>query len=118
MSRSLRVALLILLQGLGSALAAAPTVAPQTMTVMKAEPGEHAAMPCHDDAERAAAMPCCDEDQACRCTAACFGGSAPLPRGITSMALPPLRPATTASPPAPLPAHPHPPLRPPASAVS
>lgn len=86
MLRSLRATLLILIllvQGLGNAFAAAPSALRAAINA-GTESVEAAALPCHDDAEAAATMACCD-DGSC-CATVCFGavpGLAPAATDLT-----------------------------------
>jgi hypothetical protein len=115
MTRPLRAVLLVLvllLQGLAQAWALPPPSAP-------AAAQEPSAMPCHDDASMTDRMPCCDDGPDCRCSAACFGATGALaPTFAIPGAVPAPQDTVAAAPPAPLPAHPLPFLRPPASSAS
>lgn len=113
MTRPLRAVLLVLvllLQGLAQAWALPPSVAAAQ---------EESAMPCHDGADKGDRMPCCDDAPDCRCSAACLGAIGALAPALPmpgEMRAPPL--SVAAMPPVPLPAHPRPLLRPPASHAS
>lgn len=117
MRRTLRTSLLILvllLEGLGTALAMPPVTAAPVDEVHTP-----AAMPCHDDGGTQAEMPCCDDGGDCRCSMNCFGASSALAPARAELALP-LRRAGDGHlhPPALLPAHPQRLLRPPASSLA
>jgi hypothetical protein len=115
MTRPLRAVLLVLvlmLQGLAQAWALPPPAA-------SAVAQDESAMPCHDGADMPDRMPCCDDEPDCRCSPACLGATgalAPVLPAAGEMPSPPV--AVAAVPPVPLPAHPSPLLRPPASFAS
>jgi hypothetical protein len=115
MTRPLRAALLVLvllLQGLAQAWALPPPSAPHAAQ-------EESAMPCHDGADMPERMPCCDDEPDCRCSAACLGATGALaPAFVIPGEVPPPQAAVAVAPPVPLPAHPWPLLRPPASSAS
>ncbi|WP_341921525.1 hypothetical protein [Hydrocarboniphaga effusa] len=112
MPKSIRAFLLILVvlvEGLSSALAMAPMKAMSEQTVVET-------MPCHDQASVPAKMPCCDDQKSdCHCNPNCFGALtalAPLLSAIdgfvpsrfekspAAVALPPVRPDRLLRPPA------------------
>lgn len=71
MPKSVRAFLLVfmvLVEGLGSAWATAPTAG-----VIEQKPMAMAAMPCHHDTPAPAKMPCCDDQSGHHCDPNCLG---------------------------------------------
>lgn len=107
--KALLLILVVLVEGLGSALSMAPTIAMPEQTAVKA-------MPCHDPVSMPAKMPCCDDQKSdCHCDPNCFGVLTVLAPPISAIdgfvlsrfekipavvALPPARPDRLLRPPA------------------
>lgn len=110
--RAFLLILVVLVEGLGSAWAMAPTAAAPRQTMNQA-------MPCHDGGSMPSKMTCCKDRSDCHCSPNCFGAMAamaPLLSAIDGFAAPAFVkiPAVAAL----LPAHPDRLLRPPAVLLS
>ena len=118
MSRAIRATVLmlvLLLQGIGNALAAVPPALTMATAAATAPPADHEAMPCHDSDPAPASMPCCDADQGCACAASCVGAASALaPQAAALEGYRRLHPEVVAGLSELSPAHPRRLLRPPA----
>ena len=81
MSRAVRATVLmlvLLLQGIGNALATVPPALTMETAAATVPAADHKAMPCHGSDPAPASMPCCDTDQGCACAASCVGAATAL----------------------------------------